>query len=447
MKKLLIINFAVFLFLVLSCKTHKEGEVSQSINQENISETQGYEKNALMSSLNNLNKKMEEAEKKISDTNKTSDNIIDFSLNFFKNVSEGQKDNICISPASLNAAMAMAYTGADGRTAQEMSDVLKFDSDKNQFHNNFNAYGIYLAYLSSKDNLDFNYVNRIFVEKTFNLLPSYISIINKYYSGNFQEQDFIHNHEKALVEINDWVYKETRKKIKDLLSKNNINEDTRAVLVNALYLKSEWRYKFKEHKTKEEKFFINKDKNQTVEVFFMNENNLRYKIYVDNKVKVLELPYKSNEISLLIVLPESSNSENIQEFIPSASEYKKYIDELKYEEVRVSIPKFKIEMGFSAKKTFQKMGIISAFEDYADFSEMTEKKDIKISDIIQKVFFEIDEHGTEAAAATAVVMQLTSMPVESQQKIDFIANKPFMFILKDNTFNTPLFSGIIINPK
>jgi serpin B len=211
------------------------------------------------------------------------------------------------------------------------------------------------------------------------------------------------------------------------------------VLVNAIYIKSTWKYPFNKERTAD-KDFLNIS-GEKVKKKFMTQQKSNIPYYEQEDFIAIELPYTTQELSLILIRPNDKRVQSIADFVPDAGTYMEIVHNLRPESVKMEIPLFKIESEFSLSNELKQAGIEQAFDNRADFSGITNKKDLSISDVFQKVFFEIDEEGSEAAAATGIVMVTTSMPVDPPQFKEFIADRPFLFILKENRFNTPLFVG------
>jgi len=191
--------------------------------------------------------------------------------------------------------------------------------------------------------------------------------------------------------------------------------------------------------------FYNSGNSELTDFMIQRTTGVKYTEYEGSQV--LELPYTTPDLSLIIILPKNSNSENLCSAIPNIDAYQEICKNLIYDDVYMEIPKFKTESSYQLAQLLREMGVVDAFGG-ADFSGMTETNDLKISEVIQKVFFEIDEKGSEAAAATAIVMVETSSAYEPEIDgfIEFIANKPFIYIIKENKYNTPLFIGQFVKP-
>ncbi|MDR2009109.1 MAG: serpin family protein [Bacteroidales bacterium] len=374
------------------------------------------------------------------------ENITNSSLELFKNLSSGYKgENMSFSPVSLNLALGMVYTGTKNNTTEQIHKALGYNADINIFNKEYSDYNKYLNNFSEDTLLDFNLANKIFLEETFKIKEEYEKNITTYFSGAFELADFKKNAGNEEKKINLWVSKITKDKIKDIIPENTLNSSTAMVLVNAIYIKGAWRFQFSEQATKEKEFYSTPDKSSITKFMVKRQKSgIRYAKY--KNTQVLELPYKSNNISFMILLPDESTEENLINYIPSGTEYSEICKNLKNRDVHMEIPKFKIESSFDLVKNLMNLGITDIFTN-PDLTGISDDKSLKISNILQKVFFEIDENGSEAAAATAIIARTTSvMPAQTEDYINFIADKPFIFILKENKNNTPLFIGQYVNP-
>jgi serpin B len=435
MKKTSFILFVSILTIISSCKTRKNETTETAEKEQAVTEKiVKFEEVEITLKLDSFLPKSPSLDER----------ILIFAEQFQKNIAKTQKKNFVSSPVSLYLAMGMIYEGAQNNTFDEIQKTMNYP-DIEKFYNEINPYYKQLQDMNLDTNMQMNIANKVYVEKTFQILPQYQENLTTHFKTNIENVDFKNQFSKVENQINKWVEKETKEKIKNLLPKNTLTKETLMVLVNAIYLKASWRFPFEESNTTEKEFFINeKEKAKTK---FMVQQKKGIKIMTNKRVSVLELPYKTNNLSLLIILPKISTDEKINNWIPIQSEYQYYIDNLKFETVYMEIPKFKIESTYDLGENLSKMGIREAFSNQADFSGISGKKEAKIDKVIQKVFFEIDEKGTEAAAATAVVMtRITSANPKPDVPVNFIANKPFIFVLKENTHHTPLFMGTFLKP-
>jgi serpin B len=261
------------------------------------------------------------------------------------------------------------------------------------------------------------------------------------YGAGIRLIDFINNSEGSRKEINQWVSDETEQKIKDLLAEGTITPQTRLVLTNVIYFKAEWLTQFEEERTKSDDFTL-LDGNVIQVPMMTQSGNFAY--LQGDGFQAVSLPYKGNKLSMLILLPDQGSFDQIKNEL-NADQFSSILNNLQNAEVDLSMPKYKIESSFGLKDALSEMGMPDAFEPgLADLSGMDGTKDLYISAIEHKAYIDVDENGTEAAAATAIVVGLTSMPVEvNKLKID----RPFMYFILDNESGSILFMGHVLDPN
>ena len=349
--------------------------------------------------------------------------------------------NIFFSPFSISTALAMTYAGANGGTAAEMAKAMHFGANEPDFHY---AYGSYLNALedNAKGNIQLRIANRLWGEKSYKLKPDFVTLNKRAYDSPLQPMDFIGKPEKSRTTINNWVADKTEDRIKNLLSEGTISSDTRLVLTNAIYFKGDWLYQFKKKKTKTKKFYLTNG--NKVNAPFMHFKGA-FDFYRGTNYKMIKLPYKGGKQSMVVVLPhEDVSIAEVEKQINNSS-----FEQLNYNykpEVELALPKFKITQPLSLNRYLQDLGINIAFTEQADFSNMTDGQSLMISDVIHKAFIEINEEGTEAAAATAVVMVITSTISQEIKPEEFKADRPFLFYIIDNQTQAILFMGRIMEP-
>jgi len=373
-----------------------------------------------------------------------SEKLTNFSFNLYSNLikAEPQK-NYSFSPVSLNLAMGMAYAGAEGKTADDISNVMGFYRDKQYFLLSISEYMDLLDKIAKDSLVEFRLANKIYLEQTYKILPTYQAVIEKYFDGAFKLADFINNAQKEAKNINSWVEKLTNNKIKNLIPEGTLSPSTAMVLVNAIYINSDWKHQFKKERTQKKDFFLSEK--EKLETDFMIQKIKKIKYAEINSYKAIEMEYVNRDLSLLFILPDESNIDNISDVVLNGEQYKQICYSLNYEEVHIEIPKFKIESSFNLSQMLKKMGMSSAFSN-ADFSGISKNNNLQISQVLQKVFFEVDEKGTEAAAATAMIVHTTALIQNPDPTYEFIANRPFFYVLKENKYNTPLFIGQFVKP-
>ena len=334
-----------------------------------------------------------------------------FAFNLYKLVSQ-EEGNLFYSPYSISAALAMTYAGARGDTEKQIADTLQFYLSQKELHPAFNSLDRELTSrgegAKGKDGEGFrlNIVNAIWGQKDYTFLVSFLDTLAENYGAGLRILDFINEPEQSRITINDWVSDETEGRIKDLIPQGTIDALTRLVLTNAIYFNAAWQYPFEEDATSPGVFHLVNGSEVSVPMMEQKESFAYSK---GNNYQAVELPYDGREISMVILLPDSDQFEAFEKAI-DYQRIKGIIEDLEGREVRLTMPKFEFDSDFSLNKILTEMGMPVAFSSDADFSGMTGNKDLFISDVIHKAFVSVDEAGTEAAAATAVIMKLTAMP-------------------------------------
>jgi serpin B len=364
--------------------------------------------------------------------------INDFAVDLYGRLRKDE-GNLFFSPTSISTALAMTYGGAAGKTAQEMKATLRFSLDGDDLHQ---SYGAMLKRLvSTKKGCKIYIANALWGQKETTFLAPFLALTKKSYGAGLRKVDFVKATEKARKAINGWVEKKTMKKIKELIQQGVLTQDSRLVLTNAIYFKGAWSTPFKKNNTEKESFTTAEAKDVTVDMMHLEDKTFRYA--KKTGLAALEMPYKGGGVSMVILLPEKKDGLPALE----ASLTTKMIDEtvasLKDTELLdVAVPRFTTTYGLDLADTLKAMGMPSAFAD-ADFSGMTGTMVLRISAVIHKAFVDVNEQGTEAAAATAVIMtkagKMPSKPV-------FRADHPFILLIRDTQTGAILFMGRITDP-
>lgn len=356
--------------------------------------------------------------------------------------------NLFFSPYSISSALAMTYAGAAGETAEEMAKVFHFPQDETYLHSGFNALGQYLEGLADleipKDQGDpfqLNIANAIWGQKDFHFEQSFLDTLAVNYGAGLRLLDYIQDPEKSRQTINDWVSDQTQDKIQDLIPQGAIDSDTRLVLSNAIYFKATWLEPFQDSRTEDGPFYGLGGEEYQVPLMSTG-SDASYLYYDGEGFQAIALPYVGGEVSMLVLVPDEGNFAEFQ-----ASLTPETLDmiwgQMSYQAVQLRFPKFEFESEISLADSLAAMGMPSAFSDTADFSRMTGAKDLFISDVFHKAYVGVDEEGTEAAAATAVVMSLTAAPLDPLQ---LTVDRPFLFLIRDHQTNTILFLGQVTQP-
>jgi serpin B len=346
-------------------------------------------------------------------------------------VNEAKEGNYFISPLSISTAMAMTYAGAKGRTAEDFEKVMHFDNSKGNFHE---LNGMYQQKLNENlDEVQWNLANRLWGFGPSPFEQEFLEINSKFYNAPI---------EFGATEgsINSWVEKQTQGKIKDLLPPGVITVDTRLILTNAVYFKGDWKYEFKKKDTKKKEFFA-KEKPVKVEMMFQ-KGGFGYSETMD--YQAVRLPYKSGKQSMVVILPKQE-LKTVEKNLTN-NEIRSILRRSKAN-VNLHLPKFKLEYMEVLNPYLIKKGMSNSFGGGANFTGIMTAEPIWIDMVIHKSFVEVSEEGTEAAAATAVVMTTESLAPSKPRVIEFNANKPFLFFIMDDVSESILFMGKLENPE
>jgi serpin B len=349
----------------------------------------------------------------------------------------GKEGNLFVSPYSISTALAMAYAGARGETAAQMAKTLHFTLGQERLHPA-------LAELAGrlkggkKRGYELKVANALWGQKGHGFLPEFLELNRGLYGAGLREVDFVGAGEEARKSINAWVQKETEGKIKDLLQPDDLGRATRLVLTNAIYFKSAWEYPFEKTWTREQPFRVSATRK--VNVPMMTQTGL-FRFFEDGKLKAVELPYKGKELSFVAFLPKKADGLPELEAQLTPANLKQWLGRLERSGVLVSLPRFEITDTVRLKDVLSEMGMSLAFNaGMADFSGMDGEKGLFLQAAVHKAFVRVDERGTEAAAATAVGGAGGLPPM-------FIADHPFLFLIRDNRSGSVLLLGRVVEPR
>lgn len=357
-----------------------------------------------------------------------------------------EDDNLFYSPYSISLALAMTYAGARSETAQQMADTLCFSLPQDRLHPAFNSLDIEMAQrgegAQGKDGEGFrlNIVNAIWGQKDYKFLAEFLDVLAEDYGAGLRILDFASAPEESRVTINNWVSDQTEGRIEDLIPQGLINALTRLVLTNAIYFNAAWQYPFEEDITDDGAFYLLKGNEITVPMMRQTES---FGYAEGDGYRAIELPYDGRELSMVILLPARDRFESFEASL-DAQQVDAIMGSLAQREINLTIPRFEFESDFGLKETLTALGMPVAFSADADFSGMTGNRDLFITDVIHKASVSVDEAGTEAAAATAVVMELTAVP---DMPIDVNVDQPFIFLIRDIETGAILFVGHVVDPS
>ncbi|XP_043082731.1 serpin peptidase inhibitor, clade B (ovalbumin), member 1, like 3 isoform X1 [Puntigrus tetrazona] len=370
-----------------------------------------------------------------------------FSLSLFQKISEGNaSSNVFYSPLSISAALSMLSLGAGGNTASQMSRTLHFPEAEGEIHAGFTKLLSELNRAGAPYALSL--ASRLYGEQSFAFVEKFLSDTKTLYGAELESVDFISNADASRVNINTWVEKQTQDKIKDLLAEGDVDSLTRLVLVNAIYFKGSWEKKFTEEHTREQQFKINKNESKHVKMMFQKAK-FRLAFIPDLNCQILELPYAGKDLSMLIMLPNAMEDDTTGlQKLESALTYENFVewtrpDMMDLLEVEVSLPRFRMEETYDMKALLVGLGMVDAFDSQrADFSGLSPNNDLVLSKVVHKSFVEVNEEGTEAAAATGAVMMMRCLMRPER----FCADHPFLFFIRHNPSKSILFYGRVCSP-
>ena len=373
-----------------------------------------------------------------------------FAFNLYQ-VLRQKESNLFYSPYSISEALAMTYAGARGETEKDMAEALHFILSQDRLHLAFNSLDLQLKQrgegAKGKDDEGFrlHVVNAIWGQKDYKFLGEFLDVLAQNYGAGLRILDFVNETEQSRLTINKWVSDQTEERIKDLVPQGAINQLTRLVLTNAIYFNAAWQYPFEESMTKDGPFYLLDGSKVTVPMMKQTEH---FGYTEGEGYQAVELPYDGRKLSMVILLPRKENFEQFE----GSLDYQlvdSLIKALEYQRVSLTMPKFEFESEFRLKKTLSDMGMPDAFVwEIADFSGMTGDRDLFIGDVVHKAFVSVDESGTEAAAATAVVMPPTAGPSEEpEEAVEVTVDRPFIFLIRDIETGAIVFVGRIADPS
>lgn len=369
-----------------------------------------------------------------------------FALDLYREVvSEQGTGNIFFSPYSISTALGMTYAGAEGQTEVEMAEVMHFSLPQETLHSAFSSLrGMLVAGDLSGAALGEPFTmfvaNGLWVQEGFDLQDQYVSLVASCYDAAVTNLDLAGDSEGSRLTINQWVADMTRERITDLIPRGVINADTRVVLTNAVYFKASWFHSFNEMATTRGLFTL--ADRSLVEVPMMHQTEY-FQTAETAGCRAIELPYVDGDTGMLILLPDDGIEEFERELDVETLET--ITARLTSSRISLTMPAFEFTRSVQLGKILRSMGMTSAFSSaLADFSGFTGQPDLFISEVLHKAFVKVDESGTEAAAATAVVMGLTCVPAEST---DFVIDRPFLFLIRNRSTGTIIFIGRMMDPS
>lgn len=378
----------------------------------------------------------------------TAKGINSFGADLYLTLDKSQPgEDLFFSPASVSTALAMTYAGARGDTATEMAKVLRFDREGAALHQ---GYGALIKQLNARARTGGNTLsvaNALWGERTYKFLPSFLGLIGRSYGGNLTKLSFKTDAEGSRKRINAWVERATAKKIKDLLKPGLLDDQTRLVLTNAVYFLGKWERPFKKRETQDSAFHTEGGGKVTVPMMYQKAT---FPYAQGAGLQILELPYRGRQLSMVVLLPARGKNLASLEAKLSAAWLDEQLAGLRSTEVDVYLPRWKSTLATSLARVLGSMGMRSAFsQNLADFTGMSgpvpPRDRLFISAVVHKAFVSVDEQGTEAAAATAVIMAVGG--AAPSRIPEFRADRPFLYLIRDKPSGAILFMGRLHQPK
>jgi serpin B len=362
-----------------------------------------------------------------------------FALDLYRELAT-DKGNLFFSPYSISTALCMTYAGARGHTAEQMAATMHFGVPPDFLHPAFGSLINEINGAGRPRKYQLHTANRLWGQKDYGFLPKFFKVTETNYGAGLKEVDFIGAREQARKAINAWVEEQTRNKIKELIKPGILTVDTRLVLTNAISFKAAWLQPFSKKSTATGDFHVSADKKVKVPLM---HGGVRTSYFKGDGFEALNLPYESNYLSMVIFLPKAGGLADFEKRLTAAN-VRGWLRKLSPHKVAVTLPKFKVTAEFMLNDVLSRMGMPLAFDARkADFSGMTTRHKLYISHVIHKTFVDVNEKGTEAVGSTAVAVSLGGKPPPAT----FRADRPFVFLIRDNRTGTILFTGRLVDPS
>ncbi|XP_005948474.2 antithrombin-III [Haplochromis burtoni] len=373
-----------------------------------------------------------------------------FGLSLYKQLALGRspESNIFMSPISVSTAFAMTKLGACNETLKQIMKVFEFDTIKEKTSDQVHFFFAKLncrLYRKKDETTELISANRLFGDKSLTFNETYQNISETVYGAKLLPLNFKENPENARVTINNWISNKTENRIQDTLPAGSLDRTTVLVLVNTIYFKGQWKHKFDKDQVFNTDFHVSESRTCSVKMMYQ-QTKFRYKYFPDDHVQLLEMPYRGDDITMVIILPSRDTTLSQVEETLDLAKLNSWLDQMKETTVSVEVPRFKVEHSFSLKEKLKEMGLTDLFSsDKASLPGMLENSNfgLYISDAFHKAFLEVNEEGSEAAAATAVVAVGRSF---NPYREVFTADRPFLLLIRESIINTLLFTGRVADP-
>jgi serpin B len=352
--------------------------------------------------------------------------------------------NLFFSPYSISICLAIAYAGARGETAKQMGRVLHLDAHQGRVHAAFAQLQRLLRDAIDGIGCELSVANGVWKQQGHPFLPAFLEVARQQYQANVKEADFVTGAEAAREEINRWVAQETKEKIQQVLPPGSLNDITLMVLANAIYFKGAWAQPFEESESSVLPFYISRGRQ--VDALLMHQvKEVRYA--EQREFQAIEMLYRYGRLSMVVLLPREVDGCGLLENRLSPNLLARALGQMKRREVEIFLPRFKIDSGFDLNATLGRMGMPNAFELTADFSGMSRTKPLFVSGVFHKAWGEVNEAGTEAAAATVMAMAGCCDMEPPPPPPVFRADHPFVFLIRDTRSGSVLFVGRLAEPR
>ncbi|MBA0775250.1 hypothetical protein Gotri_010406 [Gossypium trilobum] len=376
----------------------------------------------------------------------------DVALTLTKHVlqTEAKDSNLLFSPLSIHVVLSLIAAGAKGPTLDQLLSFLKFKSNDQLSSFSSELVSVVFADGSPAGGPRLSFANGVWLDRSLPLKPSFEQVVDNVYNAASKLVDFQNKAVQVAGEVNMWAEKETNGLIKEVLPPGSVDASTRLIFANALYFKGAWNEAFDASKTKDHDFHL--INGSSVKVPFMTSKK-KQTVSAYDGFKVLGLPYKQGNdkrrFSMYFFLPDAKDG--LPALVEKVSSESGFLERhLPYQPVEVGefrIPRFKISFGLKASEVLKRLGLVLPFSGEGGLTEMVDSpqgRDLYVSNIFHKSFIEVNEEGTEAAAATSAVIALRSLRIP--QTIDFVADHPFLFLIRENATGVVLFIGHVLNP-
>ena len=373
----------------------------------------------------------------------SSDNA-DFAWSFYREIIK-PGENLFFSPYSLSVAVAMTWAGARGNTEAEMAQAMRFRLGRERLHPAFNGLDLELASRAEASSSDaplpfvLNVTNALFAQTGFEFLDTFLDTLAWHYGAGIRLMDFVKETEASRVIINQWVRERTNDRIEELIAPGIITSMTRLVLVNAIFFTASWQSPFDESNTGDSRF--KRIDGSEIRVPTMQQN-LAAPYAQGEGFQAAELPYDGGQLSMVLIVPDEGQLDAL-EAVLSAAKVAEIRQMLARHQLDIRMPKFSFRSDVPAKDPLESLGMVEAFEGDADLSGMNGEGGLFIQDVVHQAFIAVDENGTEAAAATAVIVGEVSAPPPATLNID----RPFVFAIIDRPTGATLFIGRVLDPS